>query len=169
MSRGKKRDPEEVTKVLTAYAISNNMEETSRMTDIPSATVKNIVDRYKDTEEFKKLQEEKKELFSDKANRVIDKAMELLERRFDTALQNQDEIEELISIITNDDSSDEKMSYQERLAIAKRLGKLQINGLSEITTSVGTLYDKMRLDKGESTNNDTIVVKMSDEIKELSQ
>lgn len=169
MSRGKKRDPEEITKVLTAYAITDNMEETSRITNIPSATVKNIVDRNKDTEEFKKLQEEKKELFSDRANRVIDKAMSLVERRFDTALDNQDEIEELISIVMSDDSSDEKLSYQEKLAIAKRLGKLQINGLSEITTAIGTLYDKMRLDKGESTNNETITVKMSDEIKELSQ
>lgn len=169
MPRGKKRNPEEITNVLTAYAITDNMEETSRITNIPSATVKNIVDRNKDTEEFKKLQEEKKELFSDRANRVIDKAMSLVERRFDTALDNQDEIEELISIVMSDDSSDEKLSYQEKLAIAKRLGKLQINGLSEITTAIGTLYDKMRLDKGESTNNEIITVKMSDEIKELSQ
>lgn len=158
MPRGKKRSPEEITQVLTAYAISNNLEEVSRLTKIPSATVKNIVDRYKDSDEFKELQEKKKEQFSTRANRVIDKAMELLERKFDTALDNQKEIEELISIIMNDDSSEEKMSYQEKLAIAKRLGKLQINGLSEITTSLGTLYDKMRIAEDKPTENNKLDV-----------
>lgn len=169
MAKGKKRTPEEISEILTAYATTNNLIETSKLTGIPVGTIKSIVDRYKDTDDFKKLQKEKKELFSEKANRVIDKAMELLERRFDTALSNEDTIEGLINIVMTDDSHDERMSYQERLAIAKKLGRLQINGLSEITTSLGTLYDKMRLDKGESTTNNTITVQMSDEVKELSK
>ncbi len=41
--------------------------------------------------------------------------------------------------------------------------------INNLTTAIGTLYDKRALAKGESTNNDSITIKMSDEIKELSQ
>lgn len=158
MAKGQKRSPKEVIAIMTAYAATDSLAETSKLTNIPKGTVKSIVDREKDSEYFKQLRAEKKQLFSEKANKIIDSALELLERRFNTALDNEEEIEELINIIMNDDSSDTKMSYQERLAIAKKLGKLQINGLSEITTALGTLYDKMRLDKGESTDNTTFKV-----------
>ena len=59
--------------------------------------------------------------------------------------------------------------------INKALGKLDEkldddnNSLSNITTAIGTLYDKRALAKGESTNNDSIVVTMSNELKELSK
>lgn len=158
MTKGKKRTPEEITEVLTAYAITNNMCETSRMTGIPARTIKDIVDKNKDTEEFKKLQEEKKELFSKKANRVIGKAMELLERRFDLALDNEDIIEDLIDEIMCADEKEEGIKYPEKVAIAKKIGKLSINSLSEITTSMGTLYDKMRLAEDKSTENNKLDV-----------
>lgn len=41
--------------------------------------------------------------------------------------------------------------------------------INNISTAIGTLYDKRALAKGESTNNDTIVVTMSDNLKELSK
>lgn len=59
--------------------------------------------------------------------------------------------------------------------INKALGKLDEkldednNSLSNITTAIGTLYDKRALAKGESTNNDSITITMSDNIKELSE
>lgn len=40
---------------------------------------------------------------------------------------------------------------------------------NHLTTAIGTLIDKKRLVAGESTNNDAITIKMSDEVKELSQ
>ena len=41
--------------------------------------------------------------------------------------------------------------------------------INNISTTIGTLYDKRALAKGESTNNDSIVIKMTDELKELSK
>lgn len=41
--------------------------------------------------------------------------------------------------------------------------------INNITTAIGTLYDKRALAKGESTTNDTITIKMSNELKELSK
>lgn len=41
--------------------------------------------------------------------------------------------------------------------------------INNITTAIGTLYDKRALAKGESTSNDNITIQMSDEVKELSK
>ena len=59
--------------------------------------------------------------------------------------------------------------------INKALGKLDEkldddnNSLSNITTAIGTLYDKRALAKGEATSNDSITITMSDELKDLSK
>lgn len=72
---------------------------------------------------------------------------------------------------------DEKERFIETTTrlINKALGKLD-EGLdrddipiNNITTAIGTLYDKRALAKGESTSNENIVVQMSPEIKELSE
>lgn len=41
--------------------------------------------------------------------------------------------------------------------------------INNITTAIGTLYDKRALAKGEATSNDSIIVTMSDSVKELSK
>ena len=77
--RGKKTAPEDIYRVMTSYAITNNLSETARQTNIPFGTVKNIVDDNKNAEEFKRVQEEKREEFSEKASRIIDKLLERIE------------------------------------------------------------------------------------------
>lgn len=44
--------------------------------------------------------------------------------------------------------------------------RIPVNNLS---TVIGTLYDKRALTKGESTQNNAVTIKMSDEVKELSE
>ena len=41
--------------------------------------------------------------------------------------------------------------------------------INNITTAIGTLYDKRALAKGEATSNGSIIVTMSDSVKELSK
>lgn len=41
--------------------------------------------------------------------------------------------------------------------------------INHLTTAIGTLYDKMRLEKDKSTINSTIEITMSEDVKELSQ
>ena len=74
--RGKKTSPEDIYKVLTSYAVTQNLSETARVTGIPFGTVKNIVDRNRDTDEFKEVQDQKQEEFSEKASVIIDKLLE---------------------------------------------------------------------------------------------
>ncbi len=167
----RERTPEEVTQILTTYAITDNLRETSRQTGIPFSTVKDIVDRHRGEQSFEQLRSQKREEFSQRASRIVFKGLTLLERRYDKALDNEDEIEELIDIVMNADEKEDGISYKEKVALAKKLGRLELNNLSEITTSMGTLFDKMRLATGESTENtnQTITITMSKELEELSK
>jgi hypothetical protein len=168
MTKGKDRTPEEIAEILSTYAITDNLNETSRRTGIPLTTIKDIVDRHRGTKEFEELRTQKREEFSQRANRIVFKGLRLLERRYDKALDNEEELEALIDLITN---SKDEISYKEKMDLAKKIGKLELNTLSEITTSMGTLFDKMRLANGESTenSNQTITVTMSKELEELSK
>ena len=90
MTKGKDRTPEEIMQVLSTFAITDNLSETSRRTGIPITTIKDIVDRHRGQEEFEKLRKEKREEFSQRANRIVFKGLTLLERRYDKALDNED-------------------------------------------------------------------------------
>ena len=169
MAKGKQLDNETVYKIMAAYFTTNNLREVSRQLDIPLTTVKLTVDKNKDKPEFEQLRTQKKQEFSDKASAIIDKQLELLKRRVDTALENQEELEELIYEVWNADK--DEIDPQAKKGLVSKLNRIQLNSLSEITTSMGTLYDKMRLDKGESTENtsQTIKIAFNEEIEELSK
>ncbi len=159
MARGVKTDNKTIAKIITSYALTNSYNATAKELKISESTVRYIIKKQKkeNNKEFTKIYEEKKELFQDKANRIIDKGLKLLERRFNKALDNEDELEELIDIIyqSNDPDADEsdKLSHKEKREIARKISRLELNNLSEITTSLGTLYDKVRLAEGKSTGN----------------
>ena len=169
MAQGQKTDTKKEYEIMTAYFTTGNLREVSRQLDVPLATVKSVVDRNKDKPEFVQLKTQKKQEFSDKASEIIDKQLELLRRRVDTALENQEELEEMIFEVWNADK--EEIDPQAKKGLVSKLSRLQLNSLSEITTSMGTLYDKMRLDKGESTENtqQTIKIAFDKEVEELSK
>ena len=81
MARGKKTSPEDIYKIMTSYAITNNYNQTAKDLGMAYATVKDIVERNKDKPEFVKLQDEKKATFVDKADVVIDLAIERMVER----------------------------------------------------------------------------------------
>lgn len=155
MTKGQQRTPEELAEILSTYAITENLRETSRRTGIPLSTVKELVDKNRGTKEFEQLCTQKREEFSQRANRIVFKGLRLLERRYDKALDNEEELEALIDLITN---SKDEISYKEKMDLAKKIGKLELNTLSEITTSMGTLFDKMRLSEDKSTENNKLEV-----------
>ncbi|MDV3426945.1 MAG: hypothetical protein LIR50_07130 [Bacillota bacterium] len=154
MARGEKIDNKKIAEVITSYALTNNYNATARQCNVAANTVKNIINKQKkeNPEEYAKVCEEKKELFQDKANKIIDKQLELLDRRVNTALDNEDTLDEIIAMVWEQDKKE--LNETQKKTIVNKIYKMQLNSLSEITTSMGTLYDKMRLANGESTNND---------------
>ena len=72
------------------------------------------------------------------------------------------------------EKKEEFVEYADRL-IDKAMSKLDKAldrddiPVNNLTTVIGTLYDKRALAKGEMTSNTSIFIKMTDEIKELSK
>lgn len=151
MPRGKKTSPETIYKVMTSWAIHHNNMEVSRELGIPEATVRKIVDMNKDKEEFTKLCDEKKKDFADKATEIIDKGLELINRRLTVALDKQAKLDKLIDEVLSTD--DEEMSYKDKMTAVNLIRETQIQKIKDISTAVGTLYDKRALARGETTQN----------------
>ena len=89
MARGKKTDYDKIYNVMTTWFATHNYEETARVLNMPSATVKDIVKANKDAEEFIELRRQKQEEFSDKASVIIDM---LLERITETVADGDKDI-----------------------------------------------------------------------------
>ena len=167
MAKGKKTDNETIYKIMVSMFSTNNFHETARQLNMAESTVEKVYKNNKDKEEFVQLCAYKKEEFAEKATRIIDKATTLLERRIDTALEQQNELDKMLDDVM--DLEDKDANYKRKKALANKIDALQLNKLSELTTAVGTLYDKRALAKGESTENSNITVSMSDEIQRLAE
>lgn len=163
MPRGKKTPPEVVYGIIASWAVTGNYKETSRELNIPVATVKKIVDENKDKPEFEKLCNEKKADFAEKATDIINKGMRLLDRRFERAIEQEENFDVLINEIFATDR--EEISQDEKIRLVNKLRALQLHDIKAITTAIGTMYDKRALAKGEATENtrNTIEIIMPDE------
>lgn len=148
MAKGKKTDLATIYKIMISMYSTGNFSETARQLDIPRKTVESVYHRNIEKEEFAKLRQEKTEEFITKASRIIDKATNLIEKRIDTATKSQEDFDELMNVIDDTD-----ISTQQKKNIANKIGKMQLNNLSEVTTALGTLYDKRALAQGKPTAN----------------
>lgn len=159
MAKGKKHKPETVYAVMLSYFVTGNYSETAEQLGLAVSTVKTIVERNADNPEFAKLRREKQSEFVEKADVIIRKALELLQRRLNAALESQDAIEEMLEMVMEND-----LNKNDQKALMNKLRRLQLNNLSEITTAMGTMYDKRALAKGEPTSNEklTINVELTD-------
>lgn len=155
MPRGQKTSPEVVYQIMTSWAITDNYKETARELGMPVNTVKGIVERNKNKEEFVKVLTQKKADFAERASDIIDKGMELLEKRFDRALEHEDDLDELIDEIFASDKSE--ISQDDKMRLVNKIRHLQMQDTRAITTAIGTLYDKRALAKGEVTSKVEVV------------
>lgn len=91
----------------------------------------------------------KKEEFARNAWNIIDKANELLMRRIQRALECEDEIDSLIDEVM--DADKEEMSDASKKAVLGKLRTIKVEDMREITTVIGTIYDKQALVNKEAT------------------
>lgn len=167
MARGKKTSPETIYKIMASYAITNSYNQTARDLNMPYATVKDIVKANQDKEEFIKLRQEKKDEFADKATEIIDKGLLLLKRRMTRAIEEEETLDDLIEEIWSMDDSE--MSQQAKNAAVNKIKNMQLHNLKDITTAIGTLYDKRALAKGESTEITKITFDLPQGVDELAE
>lgn len=64
--RGKTTPKETIVQIMTLDAVVSNKAEIARKLGIPYATVMQIIEKHKDDEEYRKLQNEKKDEFREK-------------------------------------------------------------------------------------------------------
>lgn len=149
MSQGKKTSPEDIAKVMTLWSVNKNLRETSRELGIPLSTVKDIVDKHRDMPKWKQVRTQKQEEFINRATDIIFKGLNLLDRRMDRAIEEEDSLDDLIEEIYSMD--DKEMSQQAKTNAVNKIKHMQMHNIKDVTTVLGTLYDKRALASGEST------------------
>ena len=156
MAKGKKTDNETIYKIMVSMFSTNNFNETSRQLKVPVKTVEKIYKENKDKEEFTKLCMQKKEEFTETATRIINKATDLMEKRIDLATEHENELEEIIDEIWMTDKKE--MNETKKKALVAKIARMQLYSLKELAVTIGTMYDKRALAKGESTVNNKFEV-----------
>ena len=140
---------------MTSWVITNNYKETARDLDLPYMTVKSIVDKNKDKPEFVKLRNEKMNEFSSRASEIIQKGLTLLNKRLDRAITSEEDLDLLIDEIYATDK--EELSQDEKNRLVNKIRTLQIQNMKDITTAIGTLYDKKALADGKPTGRTEVI------------
>lgn len=161
MARGKRTSDEDVYKVMSAWAAEHNYSEVSRRVGMPRATVRRIVERYASDPQFRQLQENVSVDFAERATRLIDKGITLLERRFDRALDYENQIDMLIDMVGA--VKKEELNDAEKNKMINTLIGLKLQDIKAITTAIGTLYDKRALARGESSGSVDVQIKLPDD------
>ncbi len=151
MRQTKRYSPEIKEKAYMMSACGSSAYEISRKLNVPRQTVEGWIKarRAADPDKYEAIRENARKGFVEQATGIIDKGMELLDRRITTALDFEKELDKLLS-----DLEDGKVaSVTELRNIAAKLEQLKIYNLKDITTAIGTLYDKRALAKGEATEH----------------
>ena len=154
-TRGKKTAPETIFAIMAVWSITNNYAETAKRLNIPEKTVEKIVKENKDKDEFAELCGNTRKDFATRATGIIDKAVTLLEKRFDRALEEENELDMLIDEIW--DSDKEELSREERNKLVNKIRSLQLYDITAVSKTLATLYDKRALARGEATESIHIV------------
>ena len=165
--RGKKTSPQDVHNIMALWFTNYNLRETSRELDIPLSTVKEVVDKNKFKPEFEQLRTQTEKAFAQKTTEIIEKGLLLLNKRLDKAISHEEDLEVLIDEIFATDR--EELSNEEKNRLVNRIKALQIQNIKDITTAIGTLYDKRALSRGEMTQNVNFATNISiDKLAEIS-
>jgi hypothetical protein len=160
MAQGSKYTDEQKEKALALLATEPDIKKVISMTTIPRTTLQAwkaeaIVTG--ENENFVKLRQERKAEFVANSWRSIEKALQLAERRLDRALNQEEELDVLIDEIQM--TNKEEMSQEAKNALISKIRALQIQTIKDISTFVGTMYDKQALANGDVTSKSEIDIK----------
>jgi len=117
-----------------------------------------------DADAYEQARAAKKKEFIDEAWEVVQKALKLANKRFSKALDDEAEIEALISTI-----KDEDLTQAQKKSLISRLTALQMTNIRDIAVAMGTIYDKGALAAGEPTVISDRKDPTSDLIKEMDE
>lgn len=141
---------DEIKEKALAMLTTMSYKEVSEKLDVPDTTLRDWKNNAeKINPEFVKLREEKKKEFVEDAWDIIGKANKLLKKKIDRALSVEDDIEKIMDKARNN----EELEKDDFVALTKNIHKLGIDNIGQVSTVIGTLYDKQALINKEATVN----------------
>ena len=148
------------------YGVCGNWEMVSQKLNIPVSTLKTWWRQHPpDKDEYAEYRREVKKGFIETASKAIENGAELINRRMETALKHQQELDRLLDDVAKDD----EMTATQKKELLAKIRSIELHKLSEISTAVGTLYDKRALAQGQSTENTTIEIKMPQDVMKYAE
>jgi transposase len=163
MSIGKKRGTTEQAKVKALFAAGLAVSDISAKTGIPIRTIHDWKRKWIETddEELAQLRIEQKNRFIEQAQRIIDKASNLIEIKIDKAVKSEREGQELLEQLERtlrEAGASEEAIRSQIDELRKVVEKSKVDNLAQISTVLGTMYDKKALAEGKSTSNTSISI-----------
>lgn len=156
---------EDIAKVLTLYMQKGVYTYVARDLGMTPGTVKKIVEENRYKPEFAGIFTDVKNGFSETATRIINKGMDLLEKRIDVALSDTSKLDILLKEVCDD----EDMTKKQKSDLIAKIRSMQLQKLGEISTAVGTIYDKRALAENEATDNKNITITLDGELDEWAE
>ncbi len=154
MASGQKYNNDVKEKAYAYFDTYNNMEFISRKLGVPVSTLWGWKRKYdKMTEEDPALaaaRAQYKKEFVRSAWHSIRMAQEVMERRLRRAVENEDLIDELMSLVEQE-AREEKVSEKRRLGLVAKVSALHCDDLGKLSATLGMLYDKQALANREAT------------------
>lgn len=148
MAQGSKYTDEQKEQAL-AMLTTMSFKAVSESLKIPENTLRDWEKNAEKTNpEFVELRNEKKKQFVENAWTIIEKANRLIEKKLDRALSAADDIEEIMEKARNNDN----LEKDDIVALTKNINKLGIENIGQVSTVIGTLYDKQALINKEATS-----------------
>lgn len=155
--RGQQWDDETKAKAIVMMESENNLENVVRELKVPRSTLRSWRDNHdkkaveNGEETIAEIRQRKKEEFARKAWRTIDTAMQIAERRLQRELTAEGAIDELCEKIAKDPTILEDPELL-RDTLTK-INSTKITKISELSTLIGTLFDKYSLANKDPTVN----------------
>jgi len=142
--KGKPLNPEQVEIIKSLYALGKNRQEIADMCGISWATVQNCLKM--EEKEVEELRAVKRQEFIEACWQSINQAVALGNSEVAWAQKINREADELEKRLKAEGASEREVAAQ-----VKAVRSLSSTPLSQISTYIGTLYDKQALAKGDPT------------------
>lgn len=173
-----KKHKDELKEKAFALLVSNNASYVAKELGLPYSTVKTWENKFikegrkkiangetsqNDEDNLVKLRNKKREEFVNSAWENIELADKLIKRKLKRALEQEDQIDELIAVaneeLDEEESEKNRSNEKKRQRICSKIDALKLDNLSQISTTLGTLYDKQALANGEATSREETIIK----------
>ena len=153
MAQGSKYTDEQKEQAL-AMLTTMSVKAVSENLNIPENTLRDWKKNAEKTNpEFVELRNEKKKQFVEKAWNIMEKANQLLERKLDRALTKEKELDDALDELYEETDFEKKKDREKYLRVARKVDALKMENIGQLSTVIGTMYDKQALINKEATVN----------------